>query len=81
MSLLRIEAEGHSLEPGLEGVIKDAGEIPKVGQRGTPQGQLPSPTWEAALSKPSLLAPQGISGCDGYTFTLPFPPTLACLFF
>lgn len=47
VSLFRIEKVwgGHSLEPGLGwGVIKDEGEIPKVGQRGAPQGQQPSPT-------------------------------------
>lgn len=38
------------------GVIKDKGEDPKVRWCGLPRGQLPSPTWEALLSEPCLLA-------------------------
>lgn len=80
MSLLRIEKTGrHSLETGLGDIIKDKGEIIKVGQCGAPQGQPLSPTWETLLSE--LFLPHRILGCDRCPFTLPFLPVLACLFF
>lgn len=71
MSLLRIE------KGGILWGLRMSSRM-KVGHHGASPGQLPSPTWEAPLSEPTLLTLY--FRCDGYTFTLPLLLALSCLF-